>query len=51
MIPDEIRERFNAITVWKRGGERAPCKPLFALYAIARARRGESPMVDYARVN
>jgi hypothetical protein len=22
MSPDEIREKFNSITVWKRGGER-----------------------------
>jgi hypothetical protein len=28
MSPDDIRERFNSITVWKRGGERAPHKPL-----------------------
>jgi putative restriction endonuclease len=42
MNPDEIRERFNSITVWKRGGERAPHKPLLALYAIGRVLRGLS---------
>ena len=47
MIPDEIRQRFTAITVWKRGGERAPHKPLLALYAIGRRLRGEPRMVAY----
>jgi putative restriction endonuclease len=51
MTPDEIRERFNSITVWKRGGERAPHKPLLALYAIGRVLRGEPPMVAYAEVD
>jgi putative restriction endonuclease len=51
MSPDEIRERFNSITVWKRGGERAPHKPLLALYAIGRVLRGEPRMVRYAQVD
>jgi hypothetical protein len=40
--PDEIRDRFNSITVWKKGGERAPHKPLLAIYAIGRALRGDA---------
>jgi putative restriction endonuclease len=44
-----MQEKFDAITVWKRGGERAPRKPLFALYALGRALRGEPRTVDYAR--
>jgi putative restriction endonuclease len=36
MTPDEIKDRFNAITIWQRGDERAPHKPLLAIYAIAR---------------
>jgi hypothetical protein len=36
----------ETITVWKRGGEGAPHKPLFGLYAIGRALRGEPRMVD-----
>ena len=39
MIPDEIRDRFNSVTVWKRGGEKAPHAPLHALYAVGHARR------------
>jgi putative restriction endonuclease len=49
MTPEEIRERFNTITVWQRGGERAPHKPLLALCAIARLLRGERRMIPYAK--
>lgn len=51
MTPDEIKERFNTLTQWKRGGERAPHKPLLALYAIGRLLRGEPRLVDYSRVD
>lgn len=51
MSPDEIRERFNTLTQWKRGGERAPHKPLLALYAIGRLLRGEPRLVEYAQVD
>lgn len=51
MTPDEIKSLFNTITVWRRGGERAPHKPLLALYAIGRLLRGEPRLVDYARVD
>ncbi len=47
MNPDEIREKFSAIAVWKRGSERAPPKPLLALYTIGRVLRGEPRMVAY----
>jgi putative restriction endonuclease len=51
MTSDEIREKFNSITLWKRGGERAPHKPLLALYAIGRVLRGEPRIVAYAQVD
>jgi putative restriction endonuclease len=51
VTPTEIKEKFDAITVWKRGGERAPHKPLLALYAIGRALRGEPRMIGYAQVD
>jgi putative restriction endonuclease len=37
----EVLERFSKISVWKRGGERAPHKPLLILYALARLQSGE----------
>jgi putative restriction endonuclease len=51
MTPDEVRARFNDLTVWRRGGERAPHKPLLALYAIARLLRGEPRMIPYAEID
>jgi putative restriction endonuclease len=48
---DELRRRFNSLTVWRRGGERAPHKPLLVIYAIARLLRGETRMVEYAEVD
>jgi putative restriction endonuclease len=51
MTSDEIRDRFRSLTVWKRGGERAPHKPLLALYAIGRTLRGEPRMAPYAEVD
>jgi putative restriction endonuclease len=51
VTPTDIKEKFDAITVWKRGGERAPHKPLLALYAIGPALRGEPRMVEYAQVD
>jgi putative restriction endonuclease len=51
MTSDEIRERFRSLTVWRRGGERAPHKPLLALYAIGRVLRGEPRMASYAEVD
>jgi putative restriction endonuclease len=51
MNSQELKERSNNLTVWKRGGERAPHKPLLALYAIGSALRGEPRMVKYAKVD
>jgi putative restriction endonuclease len=51
MNADELRLRFNSLTVWRRGGERAPHKPLLVIYAIARLLRGKTRMVEYAEVD
>ena len=51
MTPDEIRGRLNDLTVWRRGGERAPHKPLPALYAIARLLQGGPRMIPYAEID
>ena len=33
MNPDDLRARFAALQVWETKGQRAPNKPLFALWA------------------
>ena len=37
--------------LWKRGGERAPHKPLLVLYAIGRLLQGEERLLPYADVD
>ncbi|MFP4228974.1 MAG: phosphorothioated DNA-binding restriction endonuclease [Salinivenus sp.] len=37
---DQIRSRFDDLTVWKRGDQRAPHKPLLALYAMGQLVKG-----------
>lgn len=36
----DLKNHFENITVWKKGGQRAPHKPLLALYALGRCIRG-----------
>ena len=35
LTDDEIAERFRSLTIWRKGGERAPHKPLLCLLAIS----------------
>lgn len=51
MDRDRIIKQFNQINVWKRGGERAPHKPLLILYAISKCLRGESRLIPYNEVD
>ncbi|GEM_PF-2172686 len=36
MSPEELKQHIRQITVWKRGEQRAPHKPLLLLYALER---------------
>ena len=47
----ELTELFNNITVWRRGGQRAPHKPLLALYALGRCHRREGRLIAYSDVD
>lgn len=44
LTPDRLQERMAALTVWKRGGQRAPHKPLLLLWALARFAEGHERM-------
>ncbi len=46
-----LKTDFQNITLWKRGGERAPHKPLLALYAIGRLRRNNDRLIPYAEID
>jgi len=50
MNRNELKSLFDQITVWKKGGQRAPHKPLLALYAIGRLLRGEPRMIEFSQI-
>jgi putative restriction endonuclease len=37
---EDVLRRFDELTIWKQGDERAPHKPLLVLYALGRWQRG-----------
>ena len=43
-------KRFQAITTWKRAGERAPHKPLLILIALARIQRREPRLIAFEEI-
>jgi putative restriction endonuclease len=47
----DVLAQFAALRVWRRGGERAPHKPLLVLWALGRVARGESRLAPYAEVD
>src|SRR5438132_9197420 len=51
MRTEQIKQLFSDITVWKRGAERAPHKPLLLLYALAKCSRGEPRLVEYQEID
>jgi putative restriction endonuclease len=40
MTGDPLLKRFDAMSVWRQGDQRAPHKPLLVLYALGRWQRG-----------
>jgi putative restriction endonuclease len=51
MTKQALQDLFSKITVWKRGGERAPHKPLLALYALGKCARREGRLIAYSDVD
>jgi len=46
-----IKEKFKNLTVWKRGGQRAPHKPLMILYALGRLKKINDRLITYKTIN
>jgi len=47
---DALVDRFTTISVWKKGGKRAPHKPLLLLLALARLQRGEPRLAPWREI-
>jgi putative restriction endonuclease len=48
--PEAILAAVDRLSVWKRGDERAPHKPLLLLLSLARIQRGEDRLVRFADI-
>jgi len=51
MEPEQLKQKVRTITVWRRGAQRAPHKPLLLLYALGKCVRGEPREIPYAEVD
>jgi putative restriction endonuclease len=51
MDSKSIFSKFENLTVWKRGGERAPHKPLLALYALSCAIQQDKRLLPFSELN
>lgn len=51
MTRDELQSRILDLSVWQRGGERAPHKPLLLLWALGRCAAGADRLVSYEEVD
>ena len=50
MNREEFLKSLEGLNVWKRGGERAPHKPLLLLLALGRLSQNENRLVRYEEV-
>ena len=50
MTLDEFQQKLTGLNVWKRGGKRAPHKPLLLLLAMGRAVREEERLASFSEI-
>ena len=50
MSPEQFIERINHLTMWKRGDQRAPHKPLLLLLMLGRVSQGSAGQLGYREV-
>ena len=46
-MADDLLQHFDRLTIWRRGDERAPHKPLLALWAIGQCLQGQDRLIEY----
>lgn len=44
---DEIKNSISNLTIWKKGNQRAPHKPLLLLYALGQLQKGNPRFLPY----
>ena len=47
MTPEQLKKLFSNLNTWKRGGERAPHKPLLLLYALGRTNKEKPRLFSF----
>lgn len=50
MDANELKQRIQSLSIWKRGEQRAPHKPLLILYALGRLQNGCDRYLNYHEV-
>ena len=50
MTLDEFHQKLTGLNIWKRGGKRAPHKPLLLLLAMGRAVREEERLAPFSEI-
>jgi putative restriction endonuclease len=51
MNAQDIKKQFEKITLWKRGGERAPHKPLLILFALSQCLRSNERLISFPEID
>lgn len=50
MNSEQLKEIIRNLSIWKKGGQRAPHKPLLLLYALAQFQAKKTKFIPYAEV-
>ena len=45
----QLQQKITDITIWKKGDQRAPHKPLLLLYVLAQYKQGHDRLFDYKK--
>ena len=48
---DQLKETLNNISVWKKGGQRAPHKPLLILYALSQCIQRKNRLIKFSEID
>lgn len=49
MNREQLINRISDLSIWKKGDQRAPHKPLLILYSIGQLQRGMPRLIEYSK--